>query len=587
METIYIPIGCGCASATLLRMKNLDGKSLPFDWMLSHLRFVNDITTSIISDRKRGTHEALDLFIGQQQTNTYSTYVNEDNLSSRYTDDNGYTHQQKFEFYRTISKSEGLSKGLPLFFYNEKYQTTYPHDLIEIDVEKYRRRLKRLSDLIFDQTKFLSFLYISPSSKETHYCIDNAPLTVNAGVQLNGFCDILSSVRRDFEVIFVDALSENDSLNEIIRKIAVHPRKNWYPMITENDISFDRFSSAEVGFSQLKVSSALNISTANLLNEAMGYHQRSALNDAESAYLNVIDIDPGNFAAIHMLGVVRFQLGDFLQAEQLLLRAAAMSIEIPELHYNLGNVYVSQGRTLDARTSFSRALAIKTDYMPALEQLAVIDGMSARTVVDKSKFHGDLLLDEFIAGCFDKDYKGVMLDIGAYDPVVSNNSYHFEMNGWDCYCFEPNPVMSAKLSAVRRHVVPIALSDIDSVGCDFIVVHHPLHGMAFGTGFHSDINRTDAVSEVIKVDKLRLDTWLDQNQQVRNIDVISMDTEGHEVFILNGFDLKRWLPKVLIVENFEEDVARCANVRRILFDAGYKLVRRVEMNDCFVRSDSV
>jgi hypothetical protein len=46
-----------------------------------------------------------------------------------------------------------------------------------------------------------------------------------------------------------------------------------------------------------------------------------------------------------------------------------------------------------------------------------------------------------------------------------------------------------------------------------------------------------------------------------------MDAEGHEVLILNSFDLKRWMPKVLIIENFEEDVLRCASVRKIMADS--------------------
>ena len=59
-----------------------------------------------------------------------------------------------------------------------------------------------------------------------------------------------------------------------------------------------------------------------------------------------------------------------------------------------------------------------------------------------NKFFGqfDPPVDKVLRGYFpDYNYKGVMLDIGACDPVWMSNSNHFELNGWEVFCFEPNP----------------------------------------------------------------------------------------------------------------------------------------------------
>jgi hypothetical protein len=47
MNITYIPIGSGCAVATLLKNRSLRHNSLPFDWILSHPEFVYNIIKRI------------------------------------------------------------------------------------------------------------------------------------------------------------------------------------------------------------------------------------------------------------------------------------------------------------------------------------------------------------------------------------------------------------------------------------------------------------------------------------------------------------------------------------------------------------
>ena len=61
-----------------------------------------------------------------------------------------------------------------------------------------------------------------------------------------------------------------------------------------------------------------------------------------------------------------------------------------------------------------------------------------------SYFHGEVLENEHVDSILrsyfpDYSYKGVFLDVGAFEPIRISNSYHFEKNNWDVYCFEANP----------------------------------------------------------------------------------------------------------------------------------------------------
>ncbi|MBP9837291.1 MAG: FkbM family methyltransferase [Proteobacteria bacterium] len=205
-------------------------------------------------------------------------------------------------------------------------------------------------------------------------------------------------------------------------------------------------------------------------------------------------------------------------------------------------------------------------------------------------FHGDCGLDKWIADHFmvnDHLENGVIIDIGAYHPTYLNISYFFEKNGWDTYCIEANPYMITELNKVRKNVIPYAVSNVCEDDCDFIVVkgNFDEFGQGGGTGFHSDVNRTDAVSEIVKVKKVTLDHLLATEIKVNKIDVVTIDVEGHENSVLDGFDLERWRPKLMVIENFIEPTWRSRRIRSRLKSAGYELAERIQVNDCFIRVD--
>ena len=90
-------------------------------------------------------------------------------------------------------------------------------------------------------------------------------------------------------------------------------------------------------------------------------------------------------------------------------------------------------------------------------------------------FHGELLdkqyVDEVIRSYFpDYNYKGVFIDIGAFEPIKISNSYHFEKNGWDVRCFEANTNLIPELEKHRKNVYNIALYDEYKPSISFNVV---------------------------------------------------------------------------------------------------------------------
>jgi len=237
MNKVHISIGSGCAASTLLQRRNLRHQSLPFDWMLSHLKYVNDVVKSLYEDT---IDETVELFLDKSNLETFSTIIKHPAgtpSSEKYINDDGVVHDQKFEAYQTITSSSGLDVSYPRLPYNRNYKTTFPHDKIGGNTDKYVRRLTRLKNLLLDENTFLTFIYISPSSPITHYSVDGDILTMDGGKDLNDFCEFLEKKRDNFEVVYADSLSDSTELNARIRKYPTTPSKNWYHTITRNKIN--------------------------------------------------------------------------------------------------------------------------------------------------------------------------------------------------------------------------------------------------------------------------------------------------------------------------------------------------------------
>jgi predicted O-linked N-acetylglucosamine transferase (SPINDLY family) len=108
------------------------------------------------------------------------------------------------------------------------------------------------------------------------------------------------------------------------------------------------------------------------LRQAWLLHQQGRLDEAESIYREALTRDPGNGAALHMLGVLRAERRDFEAAGGLIQAAAKIETGNPFVHYNLGNVLRELGRHDEAVASYRRCLAIDPGNAAALNNCGAV-----------------------------------------------------------------------------------------------------------------------------------------------------------------------------------------------------------------------
>ena len=94
---------------------------------------------------------------------------------------------------------------------------------------------------------------------------------------------------------------------------------------------------------------------------AVREHQAGRLDAAEQIYRQVLEIEPEQFDALHLLGLICHATGRHATAFDLLARAVRRKPDFPDIHFNLGKVLQEQGRLDDAVASYRRGLLLGPD----------------------------------------------------------------------------------------------------------------------------------------------------------------------------------------------------------------------------------
>lgn len=108
---------------------------------------------------------------------------------------------------------------------------------------------------------------------------------------------------------------------------------------------------------------------ADLLRHASRHHQRGQLPEAEVLYRKVLALQPNNFDALHLCGVLMHQRGRPVEALTLIGQALKTNARAAPAHSNYGVVLAALERHAEAVDSYQRAVALKPDYADAFKNL--------------------------------------------------------------------------------------------------------------------------------------------------------------------------------------------------------------------------
>lgn len=219
--------------------------------------------------------------------------------------------------------------------------------------------------------------------------------------------------------------------------------------------------------------------------------------------------------------------------------------------------------------------------LEAIEKLQALGRRPVYPVEFRSQFGEDAILWEL----FDGQLDGFFIEVGAFDGYSYAVTYALECLGWKGLLIEAIPERAEQCTARRKHsrVVHSALASKHGGEVTFSITEDQFGGMLSYLDPNSSHakNLAGARQRKVTVPLTTMNELLRDHQG--EIDVAVIDVEGGEVPLLAGFDLHKYKPKVLLIEDNEKGAnPALANYMSMM---PYTQVAWLEVNRVYVRAD--
>lgn len=171
--------------------------------------------------------------------------------------------------------------------------------------------------------------------------------------------------------------------------------------------------------------------------------------------------------------------------------------------------------------------------------------MQSYSLTDNTGKELDKKLDEL----FQQKHNGFFIELGANDGLTQSNTAMLEfMRGWKGILVEPSP-SAYKLCKVNRP---------GSITLNYACVSNEYTDKSVKGDFNgklmSSVDGLRLQSEkTIDVAAITLESILDKYAAYKNINFLSLDTEGYELNILKGLNLDKYRPQYMLIEIYSKD----------------------------------
>ena len=192
--------------------------------------------------------------------------------------------------------------------------------------------------------------------------------------------------------------------------------------------------------------------------------------------------------------------------------------------------------------------------------------------ISKSQVFQDL----FVIYFSNKKKFGNFIEIGVGDGKIISNTYMLESKfKWVGILCEPNIYLQKKILKTRNSKLEKKpLSEYSKKKVPFFLNKDP---------YQSSILKSKN-SKIIYLNTISLNHLFEKYKLSKNLDYISIDTEGNEFEILRKFNFKKYNIKIFSIEhNF--DTAKRNKIYKLMYKNGYKRVYKFfsYMDDWYIK----
>jgi FkbM family methyltransferase len=182
--------------------------------------------------------------------------------------------------------------------------------------------------------------------------------------------------------------------------------------------------------------------------------------------------------------------------------------------------------------------------------------------------------------------KPTYMDVGAYEPIRSNNTYAFYRRGGRGLLVEPNVALTDKLKRKRPGdtVLVAGIGIDDAPAADYYVLSDDeLNTFDKDQAERLTRETTTKLLKVVKMPLVNINRAMAEHFSGAAPDFLSIDIEGLDFAVLKTLDFGRFRPKVVCVETLiTATLKHNPDTLALLAEKGYELRGMTHANTLFV-----
>ncbi len=199
--------------------------------------------------------------------------------------------------------------------------------------------------------------------------------------------------------------------------------------------------------------------------------------------------------------------------------------------------------------------------------------------------------DKFILEFFSNVSKGFYIDIGCYHPIKYNNTALLYNAGWSGINIDINQTSIDLFDIVRKKDKNICAAISNETGLsDFYFDHKFSPINSLNKNFVQNLSKKILNRELKKkkINKYTFSDLIKTNKiTINNIDFLNIDVESHDFEVLEGMDLKKYKPKLICTELYNDKLELDEKkFKDFLIKYNYALIKKIGPNGLFSLKES-
>lgn len=185
---------------------------------------------------------------------------------------------------------------------------------------------------------------------------------------------------------------------------------------------------------------------------------------------------------------------------------------------------------------------------------------------------------------------GFYVDVGANHPIKYNNTHLFYNKGWTGINIEPNHSRMWLFNIFRKRDINlnVGIGQTESI-MNFHIFKESTLSTFDDVAAEKYIKMGHPLDKMVKIPIIPLKDILKKHAGNREIDIMSIDTEGFDMEVLESNDWNTYRPRFLIIETLEYSKDDTAKKLNDIFDPytekiGYKKIAETYINTIYEKT---